>query len=157
MTLPNLSKRLNFKFKKKPLLVGGMAMEYYGLRKSGEDVDFIIDKSDHARLKKHLKTQILTIPKKQHKKSYKTTPEFVDLYGDEGILLFEFEIWNQIVKCDYPSLVEGAVEQENCIVISLEKLLFLKALGMHKAKYLNDVKLIVKRILDLKYKNNTES
>ena len=154
MTLPNLSKRLNFKFKKNPLLVGGLAMEYYGLRKSGKDIDFIIDKSDHKRLKNHFEKQGLKIRKKNHKQSYKTTPEFVDLFGDQGLLIFEFEIWNQIVKCDYTFLSEGSIEKANCRVISLEKLLFLKALAINKQKYLKDVKLIVKKILDLKYKNN---
>jgi hypothetical protein len=36
-------------------------------------------------------------------------------------------------------------------IISLEKLLFLKALGMKKDKYRVDLELIVKKILDDKY------
>jgi len=43
---------LNYKFKKKPLLVGGKAMEYYGLRKAGEDIDFIVTKKDYNKLAK---------------------------------------------------------------------------------------------------------
>lgn len=33
----------NLNFSTKPLLVGGMAMEYYGLRKSGADIDLIME------------------------------------------------------------------------------------------------------------------
>ncbi len=29
-------------FSVKPILIGGMAMEYYGMRKSGADIDLII-------------------------------------------------------------------------------------------------------------------
>lgn len=50
----NLQQRLNFDFKTKPLLVGGLAMQYYGLRKAGIDVDFILDKVDHNNLKNKL-------------------------------------------------------------------------------------------------------
>ena len=153
MTLPNLSKKLDFKLNNKPLLVGGMAMEYYGLRKSGKDVDFIIDQDDHKKLKDHFEKTGLKIRTENHHQSYKTTPEFVDLYGDQGILIFEFEIWNQIVKCDYNFLSENSIEKKNCRVISLEKLLYLKALAIDKPKYLNDVKLIVKKILAIKYKS----
>ena len=38
---------LNYNFKKKQLLVGGKAMEFYGLRKAGEDIDFIVSKEDY--------------------------------------------------------------------------------------------------------------
>ena len=43
-------RNLNFRFKKKPLLVGGKAMEYYGLRKAGEDIDFIVTNEDYKQL-----------------------------------------------------------------------------------------------------------
>ena len=43
---------LNYNFMKKPLLVGGMAMEYYGLRKAGRDIDLIVAQEDHSALKK---------------------------------------------------------------------------------------------------------
>lgn len=152
MTIPNLSKQINFQFKHKPLLVGGKAMEYYGLRKSGKDVDYIIEKSDFIKLKKHLEKQGLNYRKSGHKQSYKTIPEFVDLYGDQGLLIFEFEIWNQIVKCDYTFLLENSIKKEHCLVISLDKLLYLKTLAINKRKYFNDVKLIVKKILADKYK-----
>lgn len=151
MIIPNLEKRLNFKFKKKPLLVGGLAMEYYGLRKAGKDVDFVISRRDHQRLKAKLDKEGLIYLKGRNKSGYKETPEFVDLYGDKGILICEFEIWTCILRFDYDFLSEGATEKANCLIISLEKLLFLKTLAIGKPKYLKDVKLIVKKIIDKQY------
>lgn len=151
MKLPNLAKELDFRFTQKPLLVGGMAMEYYGLRKSGKDVDFVISKNDHKRLIAHLKKQGLVSIKGNHKQGYKKIPELVDLWGDKGILVQQFEIWNQIRKSDYKFLSEDAINKKAIKIISLEKLLYLKALAMDKPKYAKDLKLIVKKILKQKY------
>ena len=41
---------LDHAFVRKPLLVGGRAMEYYGLRPSGPDIDLVADREDIARL-----------------------------------------------------------------------------------------------------------
>ncbi len=34
-------------FIKKPIIIGGMAMEYYGMRKAGRDIDLIISQDDY--------------------------------------------------------------------------------------------------------------
>lgn len=41
---------LKYSFTQKPLVVGGRAMEYYGLRKSGEDIDLIAPAVDVGNL-----------------------------------------------------------------------------------------------------------
>ena len=43
---------LAYPFREKPLLIGGKAMEYYGLRKAGDDIDLVISVADHTRLAK---------------------------------------------------------------------------------------------------------
>ena len=43
--------KLDYQFLHKPLLVGGKAMEYYGLRKAGLDIDLVIHADDHYKLK----------------------------------------------------------------------------------------------------------
>jgi len=131
--LLDLSK-LNFTFTTPPLLIGGKAMEYYGLRLSGNDIDFVIIPADYQRLSEaypdHLK----------------------DLWGDLGVCVFEFEIWQSICLFDYDFLSAGALDQGEYLVISLEKLLFLKALAMMKSeKYHRDLEMIVQRILDDRY------
>ena len=41
---------LNYRFHKKPLMIGGKTMEYYGLRKAGADIDFVISERDYQDL-----------------------------------------------------------------------------------------------------------
>jgi hypothetical protein len=126
--------KLNFTFEAKPLLIGGKAMEYYGLRMAGNDIDFVIIPADYQRLARaypeHLK----------------------DLWGDLGVCPFEFEIWQSICLFDYDYLSAGALDQGEYLVISLEKLLFLKALAMMKSeKYHKDLEMIVQKMLDDHY------
>ena len=133
MTL-NLEK-LDFKFKYRPLLIGGKAMEYYGLRKAGADIDLVVHPDDHRALVEKYPLHIK------------------DLCGDIGVCEFGFEIWNQICTFEYLYLKENAIEEDDYLVISLEKLLFLKALAMEIPKYHNDLELVVKKILENAYKN----
>lgn len=125
--------KLNYPFLDKPLVIGGNAMEYYGLRKSGADIDIVISTRDHANLRRQYPDHIK------------------DLYGDLGICEFEFEIWNQICCYNYEELKHGAIEEPSFLVISLERLLFLKTLAIKEEKYYNDVLLLVDEILKLKY------
>ena len=125
--------KLAYQFQDKPLLIGGKAMEYYGLRKAGADIDFVISLRDHTRLKNQYPCHIK------------------DLYGDIGICEFEFEIWNQICRYDYEELKVGAIEEDAVLIISLERLLFLKTLAIRKEKYYQDVLLLVDEILRRKY------
>jgi hypothetical protein len=125
--------KLEFSFISKPLLIGGKAMEYYGLRKAGADIDLVISRNDHKRL-------------------VEKYPDHVkDLYGDLGVCEFDFEIWNQICTFDYDYLRVGAIEEDKFLVVSLEKLLFLKALAMEIPKYLKDLELVVDLILKKAY------
>lgn len=125
---------LKYAFKQKPLIVGGVAMEYYGLRKAGSDVDLIASAEDIAAL-------------------IKLYPDRVkDLYGDLGVCPGTFEIWKTINLLAYDDLKHDAIELPDYFIIALEKLLLMKAEAMDKEKYLQDTKLIVKRLLDEQYK-----
>jgi hypothetical protein len=64
-----------------------------------------------------------------------------------GVCPLEFEIWASICLLTYDDLVDGAVDDGEVLVVSLEKLLLMKALAMHKEKYLTDTQLIVRRIV----------
>ena len=127
--------KLDYKFKYKPLLIGGKAMEYYGLRKAGVDIDLVVHPIDHETLVNKYPSNIK------------------DLYGDIGVCEFGFEIWNQICTFDYQYLKANAIEEENFLVISLEMLLFLKALAMEIPKYHKDLELVVKKVLDKAYEH----
>ncbi len=125
--------KLAYQFHDKPLLIGGKAMEYYGLRKAGADIDLVISSRDHSNLKQQYPHHIK------------------DLYGDIGICEFGFEIWNQICRYNYEELKVGAIEEPSIFVVSLERLLFLKTLAIKEEKYYRDVLLLVDEILKRKY------
>ena len=127
---------LAYQFEEKPLLIGGKAMEYYGLRKAGADIDLVISAADHRRLAAQYPDHIK------------------DLYGDIGICEFGFEIWNQICRFGYDDLKEGAIEESNLLIVSIEKLLFLKTLAIKHEKYYQDVLLLVDEILKRQYAVN---
>lgn len=129
----SLLNKLNYTFSKKPLLVGGKAMEYYGLRQSGADIDFIADKEDVYNL-------------------IKRYPERVkDLWGDLGVCPYEFEIWKSICLLTYDDLCQNAMDEGDYLVISLEKLLIMKALAMNIEKCRIDTQLIVQELLNRQY------
>jgi hypothetical protein len=131
MTNIDLAK-LQFTFRDKPLLIGGKAMEYYGIRETKNDIDFVISPVDHERLIK------------QYPDNLK------DIFGDIGVI--KFEIWNTIRTFDYDYLKDGAIERETYLVISVEKLFFLKTLAMYDdEKCRRDVKLIVDYVLKKAY------
>jgi hypothetical protein len=117
----------------KPLLIGGKAMEYYNLRKAGNDIDLVIHNDDHKILLS------------------KYPDNVKDLYGDIGICEFGYEIWNQICMFDYDYLKVDALEEPDYLVVSLEKSLFLKALAMEIPKYHKDLELIVDLVLKRAY------
>ncbi len=125
--------KLDFTFLTRPLLIGGKAMEYYGLRRAGSDIDFVVTTQDYARLAErypdHLK----------------------DLWGDLGVCVYEFEIWKSICLFEYEYLSYGALDEGEFLVIALDRLLFLKALGIKEDKYRRDVELIAKKVVDDKY------
>ena len=125
--------KLKYKFRNKPLLIGGKAMEYYGLRKAGADIDLVISSRDHVKLSALYPNNIK------------------DLSGDLGICEYGFEIWNQICRFNYEFLRVGAVEENEYLISSLHRLLFLKTLAIKQQKYYNDVLLIVERIIAVQY------
>jgi hypothetical protein len=125
--------KLQYTFLAKPLLIGGKAMEYYELRPAGADLDFVIAAEDYVALARKY-------------------PEHTrEVFGDVGVCVYEFELWKCILLFPYDFLAVGAVEQADFRIISLEKLLFLKALAIAEPKYAQDVRLIVKKIHDIQY------
>ncbi len=126
--------KLGHCFQTPPLVIGGVAMEYYGLRKAGDDIDFVIAAADHEAL------------------CQKYPDNIRDLHGDIGVCVDGLEIWNRICLFEYDFLAEGCIELDGIRIISLHKLLFMKAIAMSQKKYLRDLELIVKEILDQQYK-----
>jgi hypothetical protein len=126
---------LEYEFRQKPLLVGGKAKEYHGVRKAGNDTDLIVGSEDYAALAERFPYNL------------------ADIWGDLGVKVHGFEIWKTIRKCDYAFLSEGAQETDRYLIISLDKLLYLTALAMNIPKYHDDLELIVKKVLERKYQD----
>jgi len=126
-------KKLNFTFTTPPLLIGGKAMEYYGIRPAGADIDFVVTRPDYERL------------------AAQYPGNLKDLWGDLGVCPFEFEIWTSICLFDYNDLAPEAIEEREYRVISLKNLLFLKTLAYKVEKYHHDMELLVEHILHERY------
>jgi hypothetical protein len=108
---------LQHTFADKPLLIGGKAMEYYGLRKAGADIDFVVSVRDHDVL-------------------LRLYPDNVkDIYGDIGVCAMGFEMWNQICRFQYGFLKQNSLEEEEWLVASVDKMILLKAIAMHDRKW----------------------
>jgi len=130
----------DLKFSKTPLVIGGMAMEYYGIRSAGADIDLIIHDSDYQLL------------------ADKFPAKRKDIWGDLGIVIDPFEIWRSIMLFDYDFFSQDAISHDGILIMSLEKLLFSRACAtgikteQTKHKYKIDLELIEKHYYE-KYTN----
>ena len=112
-------------------------MEFYGLRPSGNDIDFVVVADDYDVLAARYPDQTK------------------DLHGDKGVMIGKYEVWTSICLFDYVYLSQNSIEKPRYQVIALEKLLLLKSLNINEAKHLADVKLIVEKILNIQYGKDT--
>lgn len=118
-------RNLGYEFLDKPVIVGGLAMEYYGLRKHGDDVDFIVTERDYQRLK-------LRFPDNRK-----------DVWGDFGILVNGFELFRSIYKFDHAHYSLGAIELTNYRIVDIDILFRMKVFAMGVApKHDCDVRLL---------------
>lgn len=117
--------RLGYEFLDKPVIVGGLAMEYYGLRKHGDDVDFIVTERDYQNLK-------VKFPNNRK-----------DVWGDFGVLINGFELFRSIYKFDHAHYSLGAIELTNYRIASIDMLFRMKVFAMGvAAKHDCDVQLL---------------
>jgi hypothetical protein len=119
--------QIDFIFSQKPIIIGGMAMEYYGIRKAGADIDLVITDSDYQKLSG----------------GYPYNRK--DIYGDLGVIINTeppFEIWRSIALLDYDFYKVGAFEHEKVMMLSLDRLLLTRVCAMEVEKYMNDLNLM---------------
>lgn len=129
---------LNVKFSSKPLIFGGMAMEYYGLRKHGSDIDMFVTDKDYKSLADRY-------PDKR-----------IDIWGNLAVNLEKYSFNLCVCHMDYNFYAVGAVEYEDFMVISFDRLYFMAASAMrsepHIKKRVDDFELVYWAFYD-KYKN----
>jgi hypothetical protein len=130
---------LDISFTSKPLIVGGLAMEYYGLRGCGSDIDCIISNKDYQML------------------ANKYPDCKVDTWGDLGVRFHRYELLRSISRLDYDFYSIGAHEYENYKVISFERLFFMTAAAVRSEpevqKRIDDFGLTLGRYYD-NYRNH---
>lgn len=133
-----------YNFNNKPLVVGGLAMEYYGLRKTGYDYDYVVSRKDWKELKKLYPNNINLFGGK-NEKDVDATINLKDEHVDLISTLFQF---------NYKDLSKNSIDLPEYKIISLEKLLLLKSLGAvfnNHSKSKKDQKLIIKHIVKIQY------
>lgn len=117
--------KLGYEFLDKPVIVGGLAMEYYGLRKHGDDIDFIVTERDYQGLK------------------LKFPDDRKDVWGDFGILVNGFELFRSIYKFDHAHYSVGARELTHYKMVSPDMLFRMKVFALGVAEKHNaDVQLL---------------
>ena len=115
--------KLNYDFCDKPLVVGGLAMEYFGLRLHGDDIDFIISDRDYQNLKR------------QYPKQRK------DVWADFGLVIDGFELFRSMYKFDYSYYTQGSLELTHFRMVSIDMLFRMKIYAMDAGeKHQADVK-----------------
>jgi len=124
--LINLEK-MEIIFEDKPIVVGGMAMEYYGIRKHGDDIDFIISNRDYLKLEN----------------KYRNCRK--DMWGDFGVKVNEYEMFRSMCKFDYQYFNNGSIEFDRYKIISIDMLFRMKVFAMDaEEKHKKDVELLKK-------------
>lgn len=142
---------LNFDFIDPPLILGGMALEYYGIRKCGYDFDCMVSPRDWIRLKE-------------------IYPNNINLFGgkteqdvDATINVLDFDTQIDLISTlslyNYDFLEQNSIDihgQEKAFkIMSKENLYLVKSLGYLEDKDPKceaDTKLLVKYILKEQYK-----
>tara|TARA_B100000963_G_scaffold322974_1_gene307426 strand:+ start:158 stop:613 length:456 start_codon:yes stop_codon:yes gene_type:complete len=138
--LQNFQKK--YKFKDKPLLLGGGAMEYYNLRKTGKDLDILISNRDKKALIKE-GYNLNLFGGKTEKDVDSSFSNIDNLNIDLVITLNQY---------DYKFFKKRAVPHKgrnDLLVLSLEDLLMTKVFAEKyggQAKHKKDISLIIKGI-----------
>ena len=148
--------KLNYEFQKPPILIGGGAMEYYGMRPTGHDFDFIITREDAIILKQSYRLNHFggtVSPDGFSKDMDSTFTQIAGLEIDLAVTMFQY---------GYEYFVKNAVPLEEYLVVSREDLLLMKCLAASNpagwedlptgiSKQRADMDLIVESIHKAKY------
>lgn len=132
----------NYCFLDKPILLGGGAMQHYGIRNCGHDLDMMISQRDKERLLKEGYTLNL-FGGKTEKDVDATFSNILELHLDLVITLNQY---------DYNFFLEKATEylpEKNLMIISLEDLLLTKIFAQTYSgfpKHKKDVELLIQGI-----------
>jgi len=134
---------IDYSFKHKPIVIGGYAMAYYGLRQAGKDVDLVVAKEDFTLM-------CARFPHRQ-----------VEKFDEKGIYYKPFEIWPVFRGYTYWQLRRMSHDEGFFRVISLKMLFTLKMLSASderldptiRQKYAKDLALMTRNQTNGRKKN----
>lgn len=139
-----------YTFTDKPILLGGGAMEYYGLRKTGHDLDIMISERDKTELLKRGYTLNL-FGGKTEKDIDSTFSDFAGTGVDLVVTL------NQYGYGFFKSSTVPCGCHEDLLVMSMEHLLLTKVFAgaySREPKHDTDINLVLKGIEKQQYPEN---
>lgn len=137
-------KLTKYKFKKPPLVVGGLAMEYYNIRKTKHDYDYIVSPADWKVLKKIHPDKINLFGGKTEK----------DIDATINLKKVNVDLISTLYQFNYNYLSKDAINKDGYKIITIEKLLMLKTLSAiytNNSKSIKDQKKIVNYIVKKNY------
>jgi hypothetical protein len=126
---------LDITFSDKPIIFGGMAMEYYGIRNHGDDIDFIVSNCDYLKLEKRYRNCRM------------------DIWGDFAIKVKNYEMFRSIWCFDYDYYVNDSLDFEQFKIVSIDILFRMKVFAMDSDdKHKRDVELLKKYFMKFQNK-----
>ena len=132
----------HYQFLEPPIILGGGALEFYGLRKCGYDLDIMISPRDKDNLKK-LGYHLNLFGGKTEKEIDSTFSNILNLHLDLVVTLNQYDYHFFLSRASiYPGI-------NNLKIISLEDLLLTKIFAKEYSncpKHTQDVRLIIKGI-----------
>jgi len=119
-------------FSAKPILIGGAALAFHGVKPLDDDYDFIVSPKNFTQLQ-----QVEDLKKLQ-------------MDDDLGLGIENFEFWLSIHGYQYDFWLEHAIDEEDFYVLSLEKLTFMTAMVADQPHYYQDLMLLINKIKSIK-------
>ena len=143
----NYLKKVKYKFKHPPLVVGGYALQYYGIRKAGHDLDVMVSSTDWKELKKIYPKNINLFGGKTEK----------DVDATINLKEINVDLIKTLVMNNYKDMSKNSIKLENFKIISLKNLIYLKSFPIvlidnnSKNRHAKDIERIIKFIIKKNY------
>jgi hypothetical protein len=138
----------NYKFKEKPLVVGGLALQFYGIREAGHDFDYVVSSEDWKILKTLHPNNINLFGGK--------TEQDVDATINLENMNEHIDLISTLYQFNHDYLQQSSIEYIEFRIISLPMLLMVKtlaAINNNDEKSKRDQQLIVDFIVSKQYPN----
>jgi hypothetical protein len=148
MNIVDIENYIDYIFIEPPLVVGGLALDYHNVRKCGYDYDYMVSGVDWINLREKYPNNINLFGGKDE--------DEIDATINLNINGKHIDLIKTLWKYDYNYLSQNSINiiEDKIKIISLENILFIKslpALKDHHKKSMDDLRLIIDKVVDNKY------